>query len=180
MPNIQLTDQLGFTVDAEIDPDSTIAKYIKGLAKLKFPKLNLASLKDLPLDEAPLKKLQTGMEFEQPVDIGVDGSEMKIGAGASGILSLLSAAEEQLFDSEVFGDPISIGPNQFYLGVGTAASLSSELTHEAGDLSFRHGRDERSQLFGQILSRIFVRLAPPAGGDAPTDHDQRSPGIFVA
>jgi hypothetical protein len=136
MPTIKLTDQLGFTVDAEIDPDSTIAKYIKGLAKLKFPKLNLASLKDLPLDQSPLKSLQTGIEFEQPVDIGVDGSEMKIGAGASGILSLLSAAEEQLFDPEVFGDPISIGPNQFYLGVGTAASLSSELTHEAGDLSF--------------------------------------------
>lgn len=136
MPNIKLTDQLGFSVDAEINPDSTIAKYIKGLAKLKFPKLNLASLKDLPLDQAPLKNLQTGIEFEQPVDIGVDGSEMKIGAGVSGSLSLFSAAEEQLFDPEVFGDPISIGPNQFYLGVGTAASLSSELTNKTGDLSF--------------------------------------------
>lgn len=136
MPNIKLTDQLGFNVDAEIDPDSTIAKYIKNLTQLKFPGLNLASYKDLTLDETPLKHLQTGIEFEQPVDIGVDGSEMKIGAGVSGSLSLFSAAEEQLFDPEVFGDPIGIGPNQFYLGVGTAASLSPEVTHETGDLSF--------------------------------------------
>jgi hypothetical protein len=32
MPNIKLTDQLGLEVDAEINPDSTIAKYIKGLS----------------------------------------------------------------------------------------------------------------------------------------------------
>lgn len=161
MPNIKLTDQLGFTVDAEINPDSTIAKYIKSLTKLKFPKLNLASLKDLPLDDAPLKSLQTGIEFEQPVDIGVDGSEMKIGAGVSGNLGLFSAAEEQLFDPEVFGDPISIGPNQFYLGVGTAASLSSELTHKPGDLGFGFNAGSEINL---TTYRLFEK---PASGAFP-------------
>lgn len=136
MPTIKLTDQLGFNVDAEINPDSAIAKYIKSLTSLKFPKLDLASIKDLPLDQAPLKNIQTGIEFEQPIDIGVEDSEMKIGAGVSGNLSLFSPSDEQLFDPEVFGDPITIGPNQFYVGVGTSASLSSELTHKAGDLGF--------------------------------------------
>lgn len=29
MPNIKLTDRLGFEIDAEINPDSSIARYIK-------------------------------------------------------------------------------------------------------------------------------------------------------
>lgn len=136
MPTIKLTDQLGFNVDAEINPDSAIAKYIKGLTKLKFPKLDLASLKDSTLDQAPLKNLQTGIEFEQPIDIGIEDGEMKVGAGVSGSFSVLSGADEQLFDPEVFGDPIAIGPNQFYVGVAIAATLSSELTHTLGDLGF--------------------------------------------
>jgi hypothetical protein len=84
MPSIKLTDQLGAGVDAEINPDSTIAKYIKDLSKLKFSKLNFEELKNVTLDQAPLKSLKTGIEIEQPVNIGVDDAEMKIGAGVSG------------------------------------------------------------------------------------------------
>ena len=136
MATIKLTDQLGFNVDAEINPDSTIAKYIKDLSKLKFPKLNFQELTNFRLDQAPVKSAQTGIEFEQPVNIGIDDTEMKIGAGVSGSLRLVSAADKQLFDPEVFADPIDIGPNQIYVGLGTAASLSTGLTHKTGDLGF--------------------------------------------
>ena len=67
MPTIKLTDQLGLTVDAEINPDSSIAKYIKDLSKLKFPNLNFEELKNVILDQVPVKSLNTGIEFEQPV-----------------------------------------------------------------------------------------------------------------
>jgi hypothetical protein len=136
MPTIKLTDQLGLTVDAEINPDSSIAKYIKDLSKLKFPNLNFEELKNVTLDQVPVKSLNTGIEFEQPVNIGVDDTELKIAAGASGSLRLLSARDEQLFAPEVFGDPIAIEPNQFYVGVGTSVTVSSNLTHKAGDLGF--------------------------------------------
>jgi hypothetical protein len=136
MATIELTDQLGVTIDAEVNPDSTIAKYIKGLSKLKFPKLNFDELKDITLDKASLKNLQTGIEFEQPINIGIEDAELTIGAGVSGSLQLFSANDKQLFDPDVFADPINIGPKQFYVAVGTSANLSSGLTHKAGDLSF--------------------------------------------
>lgn len=157
MPTIKLTDQLGFKVDAEINPDSAIAKYIKSLTSLKFPKLDLASLKDSPLDQAPLKNFQTGIEFEQPIDIGVEDSELKIGAGVSGNLRLFSPSDKQLFDPEVFGDPITIGPNQFYVGVGTSAALSSELTHKAGDLGFGFNAGSEINL---TTYRLFENTGP--------------------
>lgn len=136
MPTIKLTDQLGLGVDAEINPESAIAKYIKSLTSLKFPKLDLEGVKNLTLDQAPLKNVQTGIEFAQPIDIGVADTELKIGAGVSGNLKLFSPSNKQLFDPEVFGDPITIGPNQLYLGVGISASLAPELTHKTGDLGF--------------------------------------------
>ena len=144
MPTIKLTDQLGVGVDAQINPDSTIAKYIKDLSKLKFPKLDFEALKNLTLDQSPVRSLQTGIEFEQPVNIGIDDTEMKIGAGISGSLKLFSAKDEQLFDPEVFSDPINIGPNQIYVGIGTSATVSIGLTPKSGDLGF--GFDAGSQI----------------------------------
>ena len=159
MPTIKLTDQLGVSVDAEINPDSTIAKYIKDLSKLKFPKLNFAELKNVTLDQAPVKSLKTGIEFEQPVNIGVDDAEMKIGAGVSGSLTLSSNKDEVLFDPEHFAEPINIGPGQFYVGIGTSVTVSTGLTNERGDLSF--GFDAGSQM--ELTSyRLFE--ASPGGG----------------
>ncbi|HEX4898921.1 MAG TPA: hypothetical protein VFV61_00225, partial [Pyrinomonadaceae bacterium] len=110
------------------------AKYLKGLAKLKFDGLSFADL-NVPLDQAPLKSLETGITYAQPIAVGGD-SEIIIEAGVSGGLKLYSAKDEQLFDPEVFADPISIKANQFYVGIDTRAKFSPEFTATPGDLSF--------------------------------------------
>ena len=156
MPTIKLTDQLGVDVDAQINPDSTIAKYIKDLSKLKFPRLNFEELKNVTLDQSPVKSLQTGIEFEQPVNVGIDDTEMKIGAGVSGNLKLFSATDTQLFDPEVFADPINIGPNQIYVGIGTSATVSVGITHKSGDLGF--GFNAGSQI--TLTSYKLFQTAP--------------------
>ena len=162
MATIKLTDQFGLDVDAQINPDSTIAKYIKDLTKLKFPGINLNELRNLTLDQAPIKGLQTGIEFEQPVNIGIDDTEMKIGAGVSGSLRLFSAPDKQLFDPEVFADPINIGPNQIYVGIGTSATVSAGVT-KTGDLGF--GFDAGSQI--TLTSyKLFESAQQPAFLDA--------------
>jgi hypothetical protein len=174
MPTIKLTDQLGLTVDAEINPDSSIAKYIKDLGKLKFPKLNFEELKNVTLDQVPVKSLGTGVDFEQPVNIGVDDTELKVGAGLSGSLKLFSATDKQLFDPEVFGDPIVIGPNQFYVGIGISASVSSDLTHKTGDLGFGF------KAGGQITLTTYKLFDKASGGVFPkfVDAVKESIGSF--
>lgn len=162
MPKINLTDQLGVEVDAELSEDSAIAKYIKDLTKLKFPAMNFAGIENITLDQSPIKSLETGIAFEQPVDVGVDGSEMKIGAGVSGSIKLFSARDEQLFDPEIFGDPVEINANQFYLALGISATLSSALTHKTGDLSF--GLNAGSQI---ALTTYKLFEKPEAGATFP-------------
>jgi hypothetical protein len=162
MATIKLTDQLGVNVDAQINPDSTIAKYIKDLTKLKFPRINFDELKNMSLDQAPVKSLQTGIEFEQPVNIGIDDTEMKIGAGVSGSLRLFSATDEQLFDPEVFADPINIGPNQIYVGVGTSATVSIGI-NKTGDLGFGFNAGSQITL---TTYKLFDSSPQPAFLDA--------------
>ncbi|HEX6733123.1 MAG TPA: hypothetical protein VF074_24085 [Pyrinomonadaceae bacterium] len=144
MPNIKLTDRLGFEIDAEINPDSSIARYIRQLTKFKFPKLKLAELQNSLLDEAPIKSADTGISFEKPLGIGVDDTKLTIGAGVSGNLRILTSKDKQLFDPEVFGDAINIAGHQAYLGITTSATLSSELAHKTGNLGF--GFDAGNQI----------------------------------
>ncbi|MCM3869867.1 MAG: hypothetical protein ND895_04070 [Pyrinomonadaceae bacterium] len=136
MPSIKLTDQVGVDVEVELKENSAIAKYLKDLSKLKLSKLQFEDLKNIPLDQVPLKTLETGITFEQPIGLGVDDTELTIAAGVSGGLKLLSAKDKQLFDTEVFGDPITIRDDQIYVGAQATAKVSSELTNKSGDLSF--------------------------------------------
>lgn len=139
MPTISLTDQLGVEIDVAFADDSALGKYMKDLKEFKFSEVKFSPLENMPLDQVPLKSLTTGITFEQPVDVGIDGAEMKIGAGASGTFKLLSAKDRQLFDPDTFGDPIPISANQIWLAMGVSAKLSAEIANKTGDLSFGFG-----------------------------------------
>lgn len=139
MPTLNLTDQLGIEVEVELNEDSALAKYIKDLKKLKLSELKFASLENTPLDQVPIKNLTTGIAFEQPVGVGIEGTELTIGAGVSGSIKLFTARDKQLFASDVFADPIPINANQLYLAIGTSSKLSTELTNKTGDLGFGFG-----------------------------------------
>jgi hypothetical protein len=159
MPTISLTDQLGVEIDVALNDDSALSKYIKDLKKLKFSELKFAPLENTALDQIPLKSFTTGITFEQPVGVGIDGAEMKIGAGASGTFKLLSSKDKQLFDPDTFGDSIPIAADQLWLVMGTLANLSAELANKTGDLSFGFGAGTQIAL---MTYRLFEK--DPAGG----------------
>ena len=135
MPTINLTDNVGVDVNAELNEDAALAKYLKGLSKLKFGELKFADLANVPLDQAPLNALATGITFSQPIAVG-GHSELKIEAGVSGGVRVLSSKDEELFDPAVYGDPIPITANQCYVAIDAAAKFASEFSAAAGDLSF--------------------------------------------
>ena len=158
MPTINLTDHLGVDVSAELNEDSGIAKYLKGLTKLKFDGLNFENLKNITLDQSPVNSLETGVTFTQPIAVAGD-SEIMIEAGVSGSLKLFSAKDEQLFDPEVFADPIPINTNQFYLGLGTNAKFGLEFADSGFGLNAGSG-------LGFATYRLFEK--DPADAAFPT------------
>ena len=138
MPSINLTDNVGVEVNAELNENGALAKYLQGLSKLKFAGFKFSDIASVPLDQAPLNSLESGLTFSQPIAVG-GNSELKIEAGASGGIKLYSAKDEQLFDPDVYGDPVPINANQFYVGIDTTAKSSADFTTTSGDLSFGLG-----------------------------------------
>lgn len=139
MPTIKLSDRTGLDVGIELAEDASIAKYFKNLANLnslKLPTLEFSDLENVPLDRVDVKNVHAGLSFEQPVEIGVDRTEMKISTGIKGGVTLLTPRDEQVFDPEHFGDAIKINPNERYLSVGVEAQLAGGVSGKIADLGF--------------------------------------------
>jgi hypothetical protein len=90
----------------------------------------------VPLDKVPVKNASAGLSFDQPVGIGIDRAEMTVKAEGGGRVALIGPKDKQLFDPELFGETITIDPDQFYLSVGVTASLAATISSEVRDLSF--------------------------------------------
>lgn len=136
MPKVKLTDNFGFDGDVELPEDAGVVKYIRSLKQIKVTELNLNALAQIPLDKVPLKSASAGLSFEQPVPIGINQVEMTVKAEGGGRLRLVGPKDKQLFDPDVFGEPIKVEEGQFYVSVGVTAVLAANLSAEARDLSF--------------------------------------------
>jgi hypothetical protein len=136
MATVKLTDKFGFVGDVEFPEGLGILRYIRDLRQLKISDLNLAALQQIPLDKVPVKNASGGLSFEQPVAIGINQVEMTVKAEGSGRVLLVSPKDKQLFDPELFGEPIPVGTDQFYVSIGVTASLSTGLAREVRDLGF--------------------------------------------
>jgi hypothetical protein len=161
---MKLTDSFGFTGDVKIPEDAGIVKYISGLRGMKVTDLNLSALTQIPLDKVPLKSASGGLSFEQPVPVGVNQVEMTVKAEGGGRLALFGPKAKQLFDPELFGDPITIEDEQFYVSLGVTASLATNLSAEARDLGF--GLDAGGQVSLSVY-KPFAKSGPDGGAFAP-------------
>lgn len=136
MPKIKLIDGLGFDGDVELPEDAGVVKYIRGLTRMKVSDLNLNALAQIPLDKVPLKSASAGLSFEHDVPIGINQVEMTVKAEGGGRLRLVGPKDKQLFDPELFGEPIKIDDEQFYVSIGVTAALAANLSAEQRDLGF--------------------------------------------
>src|SRR5579885_2619238 len=120
MPTIPVTDQAGLLVDAQLNSNSGLARYLQDLAALKLSAPNLASLADLSLANLPVSSLQFGVET-QPV-----AGASPISAGATGTLSIQQAPE---------GDDL-LAAGQTYLSLGLSLSVKSDPSVPVGGAVF--------------------------------------------
>jgi hypothetical protein len=163
MPKIKLTDSLGFDGDVELPEDAGVVKYVRGLRQIKVSDLNLGALAQVPLDKVPPKSASAGLSFDQPVPVGINQVEMTVEAEGGGRLRLFGPKDKQLFDPEVFGEPIKIEDGRFYVCVGVTASLAKNLSAGLRDLSF--GFDAGGQVSFAVY-KPFAKFGTP-GAFAP-------------
>jgi hypothetical protein len=177
MPTIKLTDAFGFTGDVKLTEDAGVVKYIQSLRQIKVSDINLSALTQVPLDKVPLKSASGGLSFEQPVPIGINQVEMTVKAEGGGRLRLFGPKDKQLFDPELFGEPVKINDDQFYVSIGVTASLASNLSAEVRDLGF--GFDAGGQVSLSVY-KPFAKSGAQGGAFEPfVQAVQETAGDFV-
>jgi len=111
MATINLTDQLGLNLDAELGDTSALLKYARKLPSLKFRDLDLKQLGGLTLDQPALRSLSTGISFDEPVVLGDGAPSLTVSAGVTGSLKIIRNAE----GLPGHDDPIELPADQCYL-----------------------------------------------------------------
>jgi hypothetical protein len=132
MATINLTDQLGLDVGAEVGDTSALLKYFKQLPSLRLDSLDLSKIGGLTLDQPALKALSTGLSFNDPVQLGDGAATFTIGAGAHAKLRVITDPDDLPGDE---GD--SKPPQQVcYVSFTVEATASVGISATAGELTF--------------------------------------------
>src|SRR5215831_14609703 len=102
MPSIPITDGVDVTVDAQIAPWSTLAKYAADLPKLIAGGADLSHWRLLTLSDPAVSSLDLGISLDKPVPLGNDAPELTLGGDAALHFSVIKG---DLFAQDLFGDP---------------------------------------------------------------------------
>ena len=138
MPTIQLTDQFGLDVDVKTDVLSSLEKYAANLSKLSLTGLNLQSIADLTLANPAITSLHAGLNLDQPVNIGAGGVTLQLNAGLGGTMDIYvpPTGGGCLFDSDLYGETISVGAAERYVSIALSASAGPDISATVNQLTF--------------------------------------------
>jgi hypothetical protein len=138
MSTIQLTDQFGLDVDVKTDILSSLEKYAANLSKVSLTDLNLQSIADLTLANPSITSLHAGLNLDQPVNIGSGGVTLQLNAGLSGTMDIYvpPTGGGCLFDSDLYGETISVGASERYVSIGLGASAGPDISATLNQLTF--------------------------------------------
>ncbi len=138
MPTIQLTDQAGFDIDANVAPGSALLRYFRSLPSMVFEGGNLANMQGLTLDQPLVSKLKSGLTLKQNVALGNGMPALMIQAGTHGSFEVIARKPDaaQLFDPDLYGDGIEIPEGACFVGVRLEASATAGATVKEGEAGF--------------------------------------------
>src|ERR1041385_487315 len=138
MPTIEITDQLGVTIDAELAPGSTWLRYARQIPGILIAGASIQNLQILTLNDPLVKTLQPALSFQQPVQFGQDDPELTIRAEAGGSFRVIQRDDDNrfLFSPDEYGDNIEIPAGACYVGVGFHGTIATGVTASSGALQF--------------------------------------------
>jgi hypothetical protein len=161
MPTIRLTDGFGLDVDVSPDPLSSLGRYIRDPGQLRALVASNAAI-----DTLPFEKLELGLRFETPVQLGREGADLSIGAGLGGAIGVFVPKEgdQALFPGDEFGEETIVPLDQAYVSVGLRASVDAGAGVDVSRLTF--GLEAGKEILITTHKRFATKPAPPGLGAA--------------
>jgi len=137
MPTVKVSDGINAALDVTPSMNSALIKYFKNLSDFSIEGAKLALKSGVTLADPALTSVTTGVSFAQPIDIGTDQAELKVGGGLSGSLAIFvpHGPTPKLFSPDPFEDPIPVAPDDRYVSFGFVANVNDSVG-TSGDLRF--------------------------------------------
>jgi hypothetical protein len=132
MPTIKLTDQFGLDVDAQPAATSALLKYFQQLPSLRFDSLDMSKVGGLTLDQPAVQSLNTGLSFQDPVNLGDDAATLCVAAGAHASFQLIKDADDLPGHDDAV-DPLD---GSCYVSFQIEATVAPGLSITTGALQF--------------------------------------------
>jgi hypothetical protein len=188
---IQITDQLGLSVDAQLAPASLLIRYAAGIPKLVLSGESLSHLQGLTLADPAVRALNPGLAFDQPVALGAGlGLTLSASAGVPFAIIPPQSSGAALFNPDDYGDNVPIPADTCYvalgldIGAGVGAQAASGALkfgiETSGDLSVKSYRPFPA---GAAAPTIFEALCESVGSLVipvdSADLEALAPGVVV-
>ncbi|MFL6415281.1 MAG: hypothetical protein ACJ74Y_06375, partial [Bryobacteraceae bacterium] len=135
MPDISITDNLGFNFDVEPTDASAFAKYFGSAAKFVSSDGKLGQLAPLSLASDGFTSLQTGLSVDRPIAISSDEFSLSLKAGATASIKVfvpdphLDPGEaDSLFETDHYGENVAVKQAERYVSVELATNAGPVLS----------------------------------------------------
>ena len=164
MATINITDELGATIDAKLAPASAWVKYAQSLGGMLLHGATVPQVQILKLNNPAVSSLSPGLTFQKPIALGED-TQLTIGVDAGASFRVLG----QAFPRDDYGEDLGLPAGTCYVSLGFHANVNAGAQQLGFGITAGTG-------MGVESCRPF-----PAGDDGPTVLDalKISIGEFV-
>ncbi len=169
MATFQISDGINPAIDVTPNPNSGLIKYFKNLADITVSGAVLALKSGTSLADPTLTSMSAGVTFAEPIDVGTNQVDLKIGGGLTGSLAVFvpHGSAPKLFDPDPYDDPIAVTSDDRYVSFGLLASINDSIATAPGDLKF--GLSAGGSITITDYRRFTVRPVAPSLADAVRD-----------
>jgi hypothetical protein len=137
MPVIKITDQFGFSIDAQLGSTSAWAAYAKQIANLLLSGTTTPQIQNLKLSDPEIQSFNAGLTFQEPIVLENGGWQASVTVNPSAAFQIVrrTANRTLLFPSGEPGENVEIPAGGCYAVLSLTVNAGAALS-EGASLSF--------------------------------------------
>lgn len=129
MPKIPLNDALGLDANGKLVAESKFSSLLPAFLHLK----------DVPLNQVPFAESHADLVFDKPIDVGVGGVALQVGALGGGSLSIIGPRQRALDENDTF--TIAVNEDERYIALALRFTTTAGASIAAGSATFGFSAD---------------------------------------
>jgi hypothetical protein len=139
MPTLKITDQVGASIEPQVERSFNFREYFGNLASFALPNIRFEDVLNPALSNLPLDSIDFGVNFGDAIPIKKGNLALTIEAGLSGGFLVATSEDGALEGADRYGSSIEIPQGSAYLGFFVKGQGGGGIERTLGDTNFGFG-----------------------------------------